>query len=500
MGPNNVTNQNVESTRVSGVPRAWHAWSAWIAMGTLFLAAAMTLNLSSGAFGTGVRFEDMPAIPLTVGLIAVGCLYLCLIPLILTSLRLNIHSSNKLFWLIVAFGLAFRLAFFGATPAFEDDWYRYLWDGGVTANGWNPYAVSPDEAQGEAYHYSLQPLAHQSGVVIEGINHSEVRTIYPPVAQMAFALAHMIEPWSLDAWRLVCLTAEIATLVLLLALLKHAARPALWVALYWWNPIVVKELMNSAHMDAILIPFVLGALLLSLRGYALGAATSLGVAIGVKVWPVLLAPLLLRPLFSEPRRLIAAVAIFAALCTLWAIPILAAGVDKTSGFVVYAQYWRNSSAHYGLMEAATRAFLSFRDFAPETPGLIVKGLLAGCAGLIALFAARAPIESPRDLLYRAGLVTAALFLLSPSQFPWYAVWMLPFVVYRPWVGLLAVTALIPIYYISFHFAAHDAYDVYRSKIVWLIWLPVWTLVVWEGVRIYRGAGPLIPDQVDPDHA
>jgi hypothetical protein len=87
---------------------------------------------------------------------------------------------------------------------------------------------------------------------------------------------------------------------------------------------------------------------------------------------------------------------------------------------------------------------------------------------------------------RAGLVTAALFLLTPSQFPWYAIWMLPFVIFRPWLGLLAVTALIPIYYVSFHFQAQESYAVFRDRIVWLIWMPVWILLAAEGWRVIAG--------------
>ena len=49
---------------------------------------------------------------------------------------------------------------------------------------------------------------------------------------------------------------------------------------------------------------------------------------------------------------------------------------------------------------------------------------------------------------------------------------------------MSLTALLPIYYASFHFLARDAYDTFRFGLVWLIWLPVWIGlgVEWWGAR------------------
>ena len=112
-----------------------------------------------------------------------------------------------------------------------------------------------------------------------------------------------------------------------------------------------------------------------------------------------------------------------------------------------------------------------------------------------------PIDDATDMLRRLGLVTAAMVLLSPSQFPWYALWVLPFAVFTPWSGLLVMTALMPIYYASFHFLARDTYAVYRDGVVFMIWLPVWALLAYEVWRInFKGEPPLIADGPGPAHA
>ena len=154
--------------------------------------------------------------------------YLFLPRLIRATLAANVSSAKWLiFWIVLA-GLGMRIALFGSTPAFEDDHYRYLWDGAVTANGGNPYAHSPDAVWQETI--TTEPyasLAGQSGTVLERVNYPEYRTIYPPVTQAAFALAHWINPWSLDAWRMVVLAGEAVTLALLASLLAALGRPAL---------------------------------------------------------------------------------------------------------------------------------------------------------------------------------------------------------------------------------------------------------------------------------
>ena len=474
---------------------------AWAALVTVLVLSCFAFNAWSGAFARDVALTDRPAVLLALILVAAGFVHLLTVPLILRTLRTDRAAQARCASIIIAGGLAMRLALVGSTPMFEDDWYRYLWDGGVTAHGYNPYAASPDDAQGEAYAYSLQPLAQHSGVVIERVNHPELTTVYPPVAQAAFALAHIISPWSLTAWRGVCLAAEIATLWLLLALLDQVGRSRLWVALYWLSPLAAKEFINSAHMDAIVMPFVLGAVLLSLRQRHLSAIATLGLAIGAKFWPVLLAPLLLRPLLGAPQRLGMAVILLAVLCLAATVPMLGTSGDPASGLTAYATHWRNNSAHYGLIEQALAVMLKPFALDARMPGMITRGVLAGLAGVFALWAARNPIDDATDMLRRLGLVTAAMVLLSPSQFPWYALWVLPFAVFTPWSGLLVMTALMPIYYASFHFLARDTYAVYRDGVVFMIWLPVWALLAYEAWRInFKGEPPLIADGPGPAHA
>jgi hypothetical protein len=454
-------------------------WAGWLAMGAALGGAAYALCRYSTLFGPEIEVIDQPAIALATGITIAGALFLLILPLVKATLGAAPSTQKKVLAFIVLCGLLLRLALINSTPAFEDDWNRYLWDGAVTAHGFNPYEASPDDAQGEPYHYTLQPLARASGVVIERVNHSHLRTVYPPVAQAFFALAYAIEPFSLLAWRAVLLGSEVLTLVLLMALLVAAGRSPLWSALYWLNPVAVKEIMNSAHMEGIVMPFVLGALLLAVRGRTMLSAGVLVLAAGAKIWPLILAPLILRPYWTEPRRLAGAALLIAALMALWLAPISTGGFDSNSGFVAFAQYWRTNSAHFPILESLVRFVLPENLSAGTTATLIAKAALAVVAAGIALWVAWRPLEGGEDLLARAAVTVGALFILSPVQFPWYGLWMLPLLAFLPSLGLLAAVALTPIYYASFYFMAHDQHETFRSAVVWLIWIPVWSILIFE---------------------
>jgi len=170
--------------------------------------------------------------------------------------------------LIFAVGLIARLMMFGSNPVMEDDWHRYLWDGASVANGVDPYQYAPAEAAlttrlGEQLSFSdnpdlrrLQELTEENSTVYSRINYPYLKTIYPPVAEGAFGVSHLIAPFSLNGWRGVLLIVDLISFGLILWALGLFGRSYLWVGLYWWNPVVLLEVFNSGHMDGLIVPFL----------------------------------------------------------------------------------------------------------------------------------------------------------------------------------------------------------------------------------------------------
>ncbi len=306
-----------------------------------------------------------------------------------------------------------------------------------------------------------------------------MRTIYPPVAQAAFTLAHWLHPWSLVGWRLTLFLFDITVLCILLAILQTLGLPLLWLVIYWWNPVLVKETFNSGHMDVIVLPFILGAVLLAIRGRHLWGTVSSALAIGAKVWPLMLLPLILRPLLTAPKRLIVALCLFGLLAGAMAIPIYAAGLDNSSGFTAYGQRWEMNDALFMIFVWGARLF--FRGFGVQSGNeqlvarIIVFLLLSGWIAWLA----RSSAQDGRDFCERCLLIVGGVFLLSPTQFPWYYIWIIPFLAIRPRLSLLLLTILLPLYYLRFYFSARDSVNIFDYGIVWLEFVPVWCLLVWE---------------------
>ena len=447
--------------------------SAWVFTGLAVAGFAGLLTQLSGQFGYDTDVAGMPVVALVIGLCLAGAAFCAAVPaLISMSNGLSAQQTRIIVGVILCSGLAARLILMASEPALEDDYQRYLWDGTLTAHGMSPYGVVPASVSAGRAAASILELKVASGSVLERVNHPDVSTIYPPVAQAAFALAHVIKPFSLTAWRGVLIVVDLATFGLLIAGLDRLSRSRLWVALYWWNPVVLKELFNSAHLEPLIFPFLLGALLASQSRRPVWASTALGFAAGVKLWPALLLPLLLRPLTAQPRQLLLSLAVSGVLLAAMIAPMVAAGLGEHSGLVSYASNWRVNSPVFGLLDAAVQSVAHFAGVADDVVvARFSRGLAACCVlAIVAAISWRA-IDGFDDLVRRALIAVVALIVFAPAVYPWYTLWFVPLVVLRPEPGLIAVTATIPLYYLYFHFAARDELDIFRTIVVWMIWLP-----------------------------
>ncbi len=457
-------------------------FSGWGALGLVLFLWASALLVLSPQFGYDYKVSEMP-IRLFTALLVGGGLGFCLLPfLIIKSLGIDRSQRLKLLGFIVVAGLAIRSVLFVSEPMLEDDYQRYLWDGAQVAHGLNPYSLSPENARRAPSDSITGMLATRSGDVISRVNHGDLRTVYPPVAQVFFALSHFLAPFDLSGWRAIILLTDLLILGLLFLLLSHAGRSPIWISLYWWNPVVAKEFYNSAHMDIIIMPFVLGGMYLLLKSRKIAPFMSLAFGVGAKIWPGFLLPLFLRHHGLARDRwpvLAVGMAVFTLFSALWFVPVFIAGLDGTSGFVAYAEKWQTNSALFPAIKGGVGWFLELFGIAEVWSGRIGRLIVIGALGLAALALAKAPVRDAQDFILRCGLMVLAIVMLSPAQFPWYLTWFAPFLVFMPLWGVMVLHATIPLYYLGFHYMVTDNYSFFSNVIVWLIWLPVWALLAYE---------------------
>jgi alpha-1,6-mannosyltransferase len=428
----------------------------------------------SGDFSLEIPLTERPVILLTSVLVLSGAVYLFAVYAIPST-----GSTKGGILFIIAIGLILRLLMFLSTPMLEDDYFRYLWDGAVTANGDSPYRYAPEEVvDGTDIPAKLTELKAESGVVIHNINHPHLRSIYPPISQALFALSYLIKPWSMTAWRSILLFFDAITLLLLFYALKTNGLPVAFLIVYWWNPLLVKEIFNSGHLDVLAFPFALGGIMLAVKSRYIRSAAALVAGIGIKLWPAFLLPLVLKPLLARPKRLIASIALACFLLLGIFLPHYISGLDNSSGLVAYTRKWQNNDSAFRILIFLSQHLLdllgdeTYRKY--DLARVLAASLTVLWIGHITL--RKYPSE---DLFQKSLYIIAFVFLISPTQFPWYYTWLLPFLVLKPRFSLLLLTALLPLYYLRYYLEPRGKLELFNNVVVWIEFLPVWILLLIE---------------------
>jgi hypothetical protein len=106
---------------------------------------------------------------------------------------------------------------------------------------------------------------------------------------------------------------------------------------------------------------------------------------------------------------------------------------------------------------------------------IVAVIVLACAAALSI----RPVSGAIDFCNRAAIALGVMFMLSPTQFPWYYLWLVPFLAVRPRVSLLIWSVTLPLYYLKFHYAARGEADFFHTRIVWLEHAPVALAAAWE---------------------
>jgi hypothetical protein len=460
-----------------------HPAATWVVAASL-VAFAVVLTLLSRSMAAGNVTQPQALLVLACAGVACGTIY------VLFLLRARGRAPSVA--LIVLVALVARGLVCTSPPLLETDFHRYLWDGALTAHGISPYQLAPAKLDagdlGSGSNATLESLVKDAQGVLNRINHPHLTTIYPPVAQLFFAAAHAITPFHPTGLRAIFFAADATTFGLLVLVLRSLGLPVGQIAWYAWNPILLREVYSSVHMDALLLPVIAASMLAAVRHRAGLAAVLLTLAAGIKVWPVVLVPIIIRTLLGRWRTLMATLAGCAATTAVTWAPVAQVPHNENSGFLAYGRGWQNNDGFFRAGIWITERFLLSFDADPTHSHGFMRVLAASLVGCVVIRQLVAPVRDGGDVMRRCLWIVAAVFLLSPTQFPWYWLWMLPFLTIFPYPPLLLYTALLPVYYaqdLLVYPAAH-----------WIQHAPVWILLAWHGVQgrsVRRNARSLEPE-------
>jgi hypothetical protein len=298
--------------------------------------------------------------------------------------------------LVFAFGVLFRLTLVPHGVVGSDDIYRYLWDGKVAASGVNPFLYLPTDPH----------LSHLATADLPSkVNHPELRSAYPAMAQALFFFSNKIFGESATGLKFLVVVIDCMTMLLLWRLLREQGGSIHALVLYAWSPLPILYFGLDGHIDALGIPFLILGVLFCLTRRPIRGVVALGLGALAKLVPLLLVPFFLR-VEKGVRRLLVLV-----------VPFCIAAL----GYLLY--YEPTHGVFESLRTLGSRwefngcffSIVYFLSGSNETAHLISGFMIVLYISVLAVI--------DRPLLEKVFWGFTGIILLSPVVHPWYMTWL-----------------------------------------------------------------------------
>lgn len=437
-------------------------WFVWMYGALSIIGGSISLTVLSRRFEWGVGHADRPilTVVLVMGIMGMG---------FLVSVGLSAWRQWRMpIWLLLGVALLSRAALLPSNLIQESDCYRYVLDGMATINGVNPYRHAPERILIDARDQMGDTLDTPAArLLIARVSFPELPTIYPPLAQGAFALGAALTPWDWRGQRWVFTGLDFIIVLVLIQALRVLGKPVAWAALYAWNPLILKEITNSTHLDSLVALmivcltalFAIRATRLTLRVAAM-AGLLFAAAVLAKIYPLILAPIAVALLARsyQPFRTTAAFGF----CAVLAIAVgaglfLSVGWDRiTESLDVYARNWEVNAGAFSVISSITPW--------GRAVSLATTGFVAIALAWRVFSGADDAIADNVILAIQATLL--AWFLFLPAAFPWYAASLLAVSALRPRPWFFVLSIVFGLYYVRAYVTYHDMHQ------VWMTWIRV----------------------------
>lgn len=379
------------------------------------------------------------------------------------------RPSRAAFILLIFGAIVFRATLWPMEPTLSDDLQRYRWEARVQAEGFNPYAIAPNDPR----------LARLHDKYYEVIPGKEIPAIYPPTTELVFRAAWKIFPGP-TAFKVPFAAADVLVMLVLAWIFRREKDRTFRVAVYAWNPLVIVEFAGSGHNDVLALLGIVCGLVLLRKRPAL-ASVAIAFAAMAKVFPAVLLPVWIRRAGWPAKRAgWWAAALAAATILLLFLPYLSGLGMARANMTYYEATWKNYHASlYTVLDWLTGG-------GTKIPALV--GVLASWG--LAFWLAWKKEEPVRA----AYLLIGTVLMFSPNGYSWYFTWIVPLLCFFPNPAWLLLTVL---QFLSYNvLIGYGILGVFKFDplMQWLVYAPFYTLLV--GHWIYsreRGASHEISD-------
>lgn len=404
---------------------------------------------------------------------------------LLFILLLKYSKDNIRFLTIIAF--VFRAVFILAIPNLSQDFYRFIWDGRMVLEGFNPYLFTP-----ESFIQVQEFPVNQSEELYAGmgqLNGSHFSN-YPPINQLCFVIAGLFSGQSIlgsaVVLRLIIVAADFGTLVFGKRLLKRINMSEKNIFWYILNPFIIIELTGNLHFEGVMVFFLIWSLyLLHSRRWKF-AAIVFALSVSVKLIPLLFLPLFFNYFKRNetnksqiPRndiyKLICFYGIIGISTVLLFAPFLS--IDFINNYSETVALWFNNfefnASIYYLVREIGYLFRGYNEIAAI--GKILPAIVFFFIVVLALF--KKQIDT-KILIKHMLLAFACYLFLSTTVHPWYLATLLILSIYTNYKFPLVWSFVIILSYLAY--LNIDSAD--KSENLWIIGLEyfiVYAVFIWE---------------------
>ncbi len=366
------------------------------------------------------------------------------------GLYVSAHSPSTVRLALLG-ALLIRLSLMFMSPNLSDDYIRFIWDGQLILNHISPYSFTPQEI---ITHPSVAfPLKESLYERLNDLQRSNT-SCYLPLNQLFFVLPVFFFPNDITAsmvlMRLTFLLAEVGTALFGLKILARMNLPQKHILLYALNPLVIFELTGNLHFEAIMIFFLVAGLYFMLSSRLYLSALFVGLAISMKLAPIILVPAFFRYLGLKKWLIFSSLA--GVICLLLFSPVFV--FNGSEGFFnslnLYFQSFEFNASLYYLARTIGYAITGYNAIA------VIGPLMTGLALILfLLFSLNSANKNQSTLISSLVLIYASFYFLATTVHPWYMTTLVALSIFTPFRFPILWSATI---FLSYHAYSTDGFS------------------------------------------
>lgn len=289
----------------------------------------------------------------------------------------------------------------------SNDIYRYVWDGMLSLNGYNPLIYKPEDSLMQEFHN--EPL-------YKILDWKGLYSPYPPFAQFIFVISNI--PYKLFGLLGARSIFALPHLITGFFLYKFVDKRYAWIFLL--NPLSLIEVVNSGHIDGYITVLLLATLILYKKARYSLSAFFLTLAILTKIYPILFLPVFVLDLIRQKKWRAFFISSLVFLCTLvvFYMPFLWGTIFPLTRYaLIYEEQEYNASIfrylNYYFLDNSKTSRIVAQTYALR--GFVFSTLL---------------LYIPRFSFKILLLIGVVYLAFSPLVFPWYLLFFYPIVFFE----------------------------------------------------------------------